>query len=730
MSACVGNAAHGAAKEPPLVRGYLHTIKVPITDAVVNRADRFVKNAIRDAKKKDAAAKISPPSPITMIFQFVPTVDVRESEANLQAVLGKYTPALDVANLFTKELANVKTVAYIPQACPGHAVLSVLACEQIFLAPEASLGPVLAQPQELNDATLKAAYRDIPARRGPVSRSLASWMLNPELDVKLVKTSNSGASVADAEAIAELSKNATILEEIPLGEIAKGAPGEILGEEARSNDLFIRGATPSSPGEMVQLLGLNPTILREDIAMVLEDDKIKPAMISIRGVMTDKKASKYIRQIGNQVTEDGVNLLVIWIDSPGGDAMGSLQLANYLTNDLGDEVKTVAYIPGEALSDAALIATACDEIFVTPETVLGGGGAETFSKETLTAVEKTVLDTSGAWKLRPQALVAATVCPGMEVYRCTRGGEVAYLSDAMITKEKELHPAAKDWNKGEVISPKGKELSVRGERIVQLGLADQQVASFEEAIEQCGLADAPRIIEPNWVDDFVEKLASLGGGALLFLIAMIAIKIELSAPGIGLGGFVALLCFILFFWAHFLDGTAGWLEVVLFIGGLGCLLIEIFLLPGFGIFGVGGAIMLLLSVIFATQTHIGLPTNEYQTRQFARWVGMFAGVGVTSFAIALLLNKFLPKTPGLRSKIFLGAPEVHEVAQYEKKAGGFEFDELFGKQGETTTELMPSGKAIFDGKIVAVLTAGDVIEEGVTVEVYKVQRNRVFVREV
>ena len=83
--------------------------------------------------------------------------------------------------------------------------------------------------------------------------------------------------------------------------------------------------------------------------------------------------------------------------------------------------------------------------------------------------------------------------------------------------------------------------------------------------------------------------------ALIILIGLIALWVELSAPGLGIGGLIAGLFALLFFWSHFLGGTAGWLEVMLFIAGIGFIAAEIFVIPGFGVAGISGFCLLYTS---------------------------------------------------------------------------------------------------------------------------------------
>ena len=75
------------------------------------------------------------------------------------------------------------------------------------------------------------------------------------------------------------------------------------------------------------------------------------------------------------------------------------------------------------------------------------------------------------------------------------------------------------------------------------------------------------LAEPGWADYLIDALAAPAVAWLLLLIGGAALYAELQAPGIGVGGFVAGVCFLLYFWSKHLDGTAGWLEVLLFAGG-------------------------------------------------------------------------------------------------------------------------------------------------------------------
>ena len=203
---------------------------------------------------------------------------------------------------------------------------------------------------------------------------------------------------------------------------------------------------------------------------------------------------------------------------------------------------------------------------------------------------------------------------------------------------------------------------------------------------------------------------------------------ELHHPGTGVGAFVAVVCFLLFFWSHYLGGTAGWLQVTLFLAGTCCVLLEVFVLPGFGIFGLGGGAMILASIVLASQTFI-LPRNEYQFERLETSLLTVAGAAVGLIAFAIVAHHHLPRSR-LFGHIMLEPPageEAEFIRQHEALA---DFRQLLGARGTTTTVLMPSGKARFGDQLVDVIADGEMIDRGATVEIIEVRGSRVLVRQV
>jgi membrane-bound serine protease (ClpP class) len=289
-------------------------------------------------------------------------------------------------------------------------------------------------------------------------------------------------------------------------------------------------------------------------------------------------------------------------------------------------------------------------------------------------------------------------------------------------------PDANAWLKGEAVRAPGRPLEIRGADAAGYVPGTRTVGSYGDLKAQYDLEKEPATLEPTWVDVLVDALASPGLAILLLVIGFVALYAELHAPGIGVPAFVAIVCFVLFFWSHFLGGTAGWLEVILFVVGVGCVLLEMFVIPGFGIFGLGGGAMILASLVLASQTFV-IPRNPSEMAEFQKSL-MVVGASILGVIAAItLLNRWLPQTP-LLGQMVLQPPSGEEVEAIDESASLTHFEELVGMQGTTTTPLFPGGKARFGKNVFDVMTEGGFVPVGATVEVLEVRGNWMIVRSV
>ncbi|MBN2474925.1 MAG: hypothetical protein JXB62_09985 [Pirellulales bacterium] len=701
-------AADVPAADTPARLGRTIRILQPITAEEAGRVKQFVRRVIEKARKENARP--------VLIFEF----GVPEDRDDFSGT--EFSVALGLARFLAgSELNAAQTVAYVPESIRGHAVLVALACDQIMMPGEAELGPVSAGPEPIGP-TERSAYTEIAERRRTIPVNVALWLLDPSLDVLKVETEISTEYVLPQELDA-LREVRTIKSEQPLRELSAAGAGRFTGDEARRLDFV--GYLPDSRAEVAKVLELPPDAMEEDPSLVRH---WQPVRVDLRGPINASMVRQLENAIKDKVQAGEVNFVCVWIDSLGGSPEDSIHgLAEFLVGLDPSRVRTVAYIPLQARSDAALVALACDQVVMHPRAKLGGSEASRLSAEEIEYAQQSIRNPDGPWRGRSWSLPVAMINPQLEVYRCARPGEVGYFCDEELKELRQADPNGPAWEKGMPITRPNETLLVDGTRAVEYGLANRTAEDLEEFQRYYGL-DELVVLESSWADFLIDALASPGVSALVLMIAFVALYAELHAPGIGVGGFVATVCFLLFFWSHYLGGTAGWLEITLFVAGVACLLLEIFVLPGFGIFGLGGGCLVLISLILASQTFV-LPHNQQQYDQLQWSLLTVAGAGVGIVATAFLLRRWLPRAP-LFNRMMLQPPEGEEAESISRRESLVELGDFVGSRGTTTTQLTPSGKARFGTMLVDVITDGDVVARGTEIEVVEVHGNRIVVRAV
>jgi len=708
--AAAGGAEPLAAADPqnpaeqadtPRRVGRMFKVTLPITTA------QPLRQSVLRTLERLRAEKVRP----VLIFQFV--VPKGQREFGRGTSLGS---AYDLADFLSgKELSEAEVVGYVPQSIQGHGVLPVMACQTIIMAPDAELGPAGVDEPSITKSIL-GSYEDIAARRKKFPVEVALKLVDVSRELLAVET-DLGTDYVTPEGLAALRKKRTVAGQTIL--FRAGQPAQFSGAEARRRGFIDYLA--SDELELARSLEIPPESLRDTAPL---DGQWRPVRVDVKGPLKADLIDRVDRMIRQAIERENANFVCLWIDSAGGSPADSQRLAGYLAELDSTRVRTVAYIPREARADAALLALACDQIVMHPGAVLGGEGDAAFSQDSVAEVVRFIRKVIAPNKARAWSLPAAMFDPELKVRRYRRGAEVAFFSEQELKEQ----PKPEAWVPAEEVTRPGRPFSVKGSDAVTLQLANHVVNDLAGLRERFELENDPGLMEPRWVDTLVEALASPKLAVLLLIIGAVALYAELHTPGVGVPGFIATVCFVLFFWSRFLGGTAGWLEVLLFLLGVACLMLEIFVIPGFGIFGLGGGALILASLVLASQTFV-LPRNEYQATEFRNSLLMLAGATLGTIVAIILINRWLPRAP-IVSQMILHPPTHEEAEAISASESLAHFERLVGMHGVAVTPLVPGGKARFGRTTVDVLTDGDFVPRGAEVEVVEVQGTRVLVRAV
>jgi membrane-bound serine protease (ClpP class) len=201
---------------------------------------------------------------------------------------------------------------------------------------------------------------------------------------------------------------------------------------------------------------------------------------------------------------------------------------------------------------------------------------------------------------------------------------------------------------------------------------------------------------------------------VLLTLGIVGLAVEVFTPGFGIPGTVGLVSLALFFGGRIVGGLAGWEVVVLFLVGLALLLMELFVIPGFGVVGILGIVSIFASLI------LSYPTP-------AQAMGAISISIVVTVFLILLLIRFLSrggKKLGRAGRIVL----EHSEAPEEGYVGVSDLRSLLDTEARAITPLRPVGAINVGGRRVEAISEGGFVPEGTHVRVVRVEGNRVFVR--
>ena len=182
-------------------------------------------------------------------------------------------------------------------------------------------------------------------------------------------------------------------------------------------------------------------------------------------------------------------------------------------------------------------------------------------------------------------------------------------------------------------------------------------------------------------------------------------------------GVAELCCFVSFgllFGGRYLEGQEIWIPIALFLAGAIFAAVEVFVIPGLGVFGVLSLVSFAgLSVLLMDSPQAGL--------------GIFCLSVLLSMVSGYLVMKFLPKFFVTRKMFVLEPPTKDESAVKTQVKLPIVHP---GDIGEAATTLRPVGSVLFGTERVEVISEGEFLQKGTRVEVVSVDGQKVVVRSI
>src|SRR5215469_12927638 len=386
----------------------------------------------------------------------------------------------------------------------------------------------------------------------------------------------------------------------------------------------------------------------------------------------------------DQAKSNGAQGVLLRIATNG----GSVDDANAIKDALeGAGLKTIAFVPDRAWSAGALIALVCDKIIMAPGSSMGatlpielapGGGETPVDAKMIAAIRSEMMSLAEQHHRDPQ-IAAGMVDPNVVIPGLKKKGEILSLtpSEAMAHH-----------------------------------FIDGVSSTDAGALAIAGIDNAPVVAYAPTLGEQIAQWASdpLISG-LLLSIGFLGLWIELQTRYF-IAGLIAVLAFALFFGAHIIAGASTPVIIGLFVLGVIGVLFELHILPGHGVGGILGSLLIMASIVLA-----------FGVTDWLRGVEVLAVALIASIAIFILLLRWLPESAFMRRFAFAGAQSTSEGY-----VAAPTLSHLVGHEGVSVSQLRPAGFATIDGQRYEVQTEGDFIPPQTGIRVDHVAGSKIFVK--
>lgn len=416
------------------------------------------------------------------------------------------------------------------------------------------------------------------------------------------------------------------------------------------------------------------------------------------------------QQALEEAEELGVSFVLLDMNTYGGEVSAADSIR---TRILNSSIPVYCFINDNAASAGALIALACDSIYMKPSAKIGAATVvnqtgeqvpdkyQSYMRATMRATAEahgrdTIIigtDTSIVWKRDP-AIAEAMVDPRLTVIGVVDSGSVLTFTAS----------EAMENNFCEAIVNNRKEIFKR------LEIDEYELKQYN----------------PSGLDKIIGFLINPMISGILIMVIVGGIYFEIQSPGIGFPLAAAVLAALLYFAPLYLEGLAEYWELLIFIVGLILIVVELFAIPGFGVAGVAGIIAIITglalslfdNVVFEEKEFTGEGVNLLMKSFGLVIVSSFLGLAFSIWGASRLLTSHAFSNLALNTQQPLEEGYVG-VEQMEES--------IIGKEGIAHTVLRPSGKVSIEGKIYDAKSEFGFISKGEAVKVTRHETVQIYV---
>lgn len=418
-------------------------------------------------------------------------------------------------------------------------------------------------------------------------------------------------------------------------------------------------------------------------------------------------AWRLARKSFDEAEKAGADYILIDMNTYGGLVIYADSLRSLILNS---PRPVWVFIDNNAASAGALIAIACDRIYMREGANIGAATVVNQTGEAMPDKYQSYM--RSMIRSTAQAHGRDTLIQGRDtLIRWKRDPRIA---EAMVD-ERIFIPG---------VSDSGKVITFTPHEALKYGYCDGIAENINGVLEQGGVENYTLYsYTPTILDRIIGFLIHPVVQGVLIMLIIGGIYFELQTPGIGFPLVVAILGGILYFAPLYLEGFAASWELVVFVIGIILLLLEIFVIPGFGVAGISGIICIVGALVLA-----GVDDFSFD------FPGDFVGTILRSLFVVITASLLaLGLCIWLGEKVIGSGRWAFALHAEQRPEAGFVGVDMTARKeleklGRTETDLRPSGKIRIGEELYdAIAEEGEYIPKNCLVKVVKYQAGQLYV---
>ena len=354
----------------------------------------------------------------------------------------------------------------------------------------------------------------------------------------------------------------------------------------------------------------------------------------------------FVNRAIDAAENNNAELIIFDIETFGGRVDAATQVKDAISST---DIQTIAFINRRAISAGSLISLSCNKIYMTSGATIGA---------------TSVVDMSG----EKQAEKSQSYMREEMAATAEQSGKNTTIARGMVDEELSFEYLVVDGDSMKVDDiegrKEGKLITLTTELALKYKIADGTSESIEDILLDLSIENYDIItLDENWSEDLVRILTDPVVSSLLTTFGTIGIISELYSAGWGIGGTIGIICLTLALGAGYLTKLASATDLLIIFSGLTLLLVEFVAIPGFGVFGIIGLVILFYGLYLLL-----IPDVPVSDEIYSAALDGFAWAIVGGVIVLIMLIRLISQSKVFQKFITTDSNKATLKDNYEKRS--------------------------------------------------------------